>query len=72
MLAEEKITLTMFKREIGQHEARVFNNIAICYGKDNISQNVIKYCTKMIDNARFIDEVSILWRAYLRRGLVYE
>lgn len=62
----------VFKKEIAQMEAAVFNNIAFCYGKDKQDKQQVEYCSKVIDRALFIDDVSVLQKAYLRRGLAYE
>lgn len=53
-------------------EAAVFGNIAFCYGKDQHDNAQITYCTKVIDRALYIDDVNMLIKAYLRRGLAYE
>ena len=62
----------MFKKEIAQMEAAVFGNIAFCYGKDQHDKAQIDYCTKVIARALYIDDVQMLIKAYLRRGLAYE
>lgn len=62
----------VFKKEIAQMEAAVFGNIAFCYGKDKQDKHQIEYCTKVIDRSLYLDDVSILTKAYLRRGLAYE
>jgi tetratricopeptide (TPR) repeat protein len=62
----------VFKKDIAQMEAAIFGNIAFCYGKDKQDKQQIEYCSKVIDRSLYIDDVSILTKAYLRRGLAYE
>ena len=62
----------VFKREIAQQEAAIFGNIAFCYGKDQQERAQIEYSTKVIDRSLYIDNVDMLVKAYLRRGLAYE
>lgn len=63
---------SVFKREIAQQEAAIFGNIAFCYGKDQQERAQIEYSTKVIDRSLYIDNVDMLIKAYLRRGLAYE
>jgi hypothetical protein len=62
----------LFKKEISQLEASVFNNIAFCYGKDQHDKMQIEYSTMVIDRSLFLDDINVLVKAYLRRGLAYE
>lgn len=62
----------MFKKEIAQQEAAIFGNIAFCYGKDSQDRMQIEYCTKVLDRSLYIEDVNMLIKAYLRRGLAYE
>ena len=63
---------SVFKKEIAQQEAAIFGNIAFCYGKDQQERAQIEYSTKVIDRSLYIDNVDMLIKAYLRRGLAYE
>ena len=62
----------IFKKEIAQQEAAIFNNIAHCYGKDAHDKASIDYSSKVIDRALYIDDIHILIKAYLRRAQAYE
>ena len=62
----------LFKKEISQLEANVFNNIAFCYGKDQHDKLQIEYCSMVIDRSLYLDDINVLVKAYLRRGLAYE
>ena len=62
----------MFKKEIAQNEAAIFGNIAFCYGKDKQDKQQIEFCTKVIDRSLYLDDMNVLIKAYLRRGLSYE
>ena len=62
----------VFKKEIAQLEAAIYGNIAFCYGKDQQDRQQIDYCTKVIDRSLYIEDVNVLTKAYLRRGLAYE
>mmetsp|Transcript_8207 Transcript_8207/g.11362 ORF Transcript_8207/g.11362 Transcript_8207/m.11362 type:complete len:272 (-) Transcript_8207:955-1770(-) len=53
-------------------EAAVFGNIAFCYGKDQQDKMQIDFCSKVLDRSLYIDDVNMLIKAYLRRGLAYE
>ena len=50
----------------------MFNNIAFCYGKDQHDKLQIEYCTMVIDRSLYLDDINVLVKAYLRRGLAYE
>lgn len=50
----------------------MFNNIANCYSKDMFDKQVIDYSTKVIDRALYLTDVSLLTKAFIRRGLAYE
>lgn len=62
----------LFKKEISQLEATIYNNIAFCYGKDEQHKKEVEYTTKVIDRALYLDDTNILVKAYLRRGLANE
>jgi hypothetical protein len=62
----------VFKKEIAQNEAAIFGNIAFCYGKDKQDKQQIEFCTKVIDRSLYLDDMNVLIKAYLRRGLSYE
>lgn len=62
----------VFKKEIAQLEATIFNNIAFCFGKDQQDRLQIEFCTKVIDRSPYIEDINVLIKAYLRRGLAYE
>ena len=62
----------VFKKEIAQQEAAIFNNIAHCYGKDQHDKASIDYSTKVIERALYIDDIMVLIKAYLRRAAAYE
>lgn len=62
----------VFKKEIAQLEAAIFGNIAFCYGKDQHDKHQIDFCSKVLDRSLYIEDVNVLIKAYLRRGLAYE
>ena len=62
----------VFKREIAQNEAAIFNNIAHCYGKDQHDKASIDFSTKVIDRALYIEDINVLIKAFLRRAAAYE
>lgn len=62
----------LFKQELMQLEATIFNNIAACHKKELNSKLEIEYTTKVIERQEFITDSSVLLKAYLRRGLAYE
>ena len=62
----------VFKKEIAQQEAAIFNNIAHCYGKDSHDKASIDFSTKVIERAPYIDDIMVLIKAYLRRAAAYE
>ncbi len=53
-------------------EANVFNNMAYCFNKLSDTDKEVDYCSLVIERALFLDEISVLTKAYLRRGLAYE
>jgi len=63
---------SIFKKEIAQMEAVIFSNIALTYSRDKHDKPQIDYCSKVIDRALYLDEINILVKAYIRRGLAYE
>jgi tetratricopeptide (TPR) repeat protein len=62
----------LFIQELKQLEATIFNNIAACAKKDCNSKMEIEYSTKVIEMQNYLTDVSVLLKAYLRRGLAYE
>ncbi len=62
----------LYKSEIKREEASIFNNIAFAYGKDNLDTKQIEYCSKVVERAPYIKDISVLIKAHLRRGLAYE
>ena len=62
----------VFKKEIAQQEAAIFGNISFCYGKDQHEKMQIEFCTKVIDRSLYIEDINVLTKAYLRRGLAFE
>ena len=63
----------LYKQEVGEMEATIYNNLAACAKKELNSKLEIEYTTKVIEREEHIieDENTIL-KAYLRRGLAYE
>mmetsp|Transcript_24831 Transcript_24831/g.33907 ORF Transcript_24831/g.33907 Transcript_24831/m.33907 type:complete len:160 (+) Transcript_24831:1556-2035(+) len=62
----------LWKKEVANLEAKLFNNIANCYAKDMFDKQVIDYSTKVIDRALYLTDVGLLTKAFTRRGLAYE
>jgi tetratricopeptide (TPR) repeat protein len=62
----------VFKKEIAQQEAAIFGNISFCYSKDQHDRMQIEFCTKVIDRSPYIEDINVLIKAYLRRGLALE
>lgn len=62
----------LFKQELKQLEATIFNNISACAKKDCNAKMEIEYSTKVIECQEYLTDVSVLLKAYLRRGLAYE
>lgn len=46
--------------------------MAFCYQKDQQDKQIVEYSSKVIDRALYIDDINVLMKAYLRRGLAYE
>lgn len=53
-------------------EANVFNNMAYCFNKLSDTNKEVEYCSLVIERALFLDDISVLTKAYLRRGLAFE
>jgi len=62
----------LFKQELTQLEATIFNNIAACHKKELNSKLEIAFTTKVIARTEYISDSSVLLKAFLRRGLAYE
>jgi tetratricopeptide (TPR) repeat protein len=62
----------LFKKDLTQMEATVFNNMAACCRKELNSKAEIEWSTKVIDRQEFISDKTVLLKAFLRRGLAYE
>jgi hypothetical protein len=62
----------LFRREITLLEATILNNLAVCSKKELNSKMEIEYTSKVIDRQQYIDDSTIILKAYLRRGLAYE
>ena len=46
--------------------------MASCYAKDSHDDAVVRYSTKVLERAAFIEDTSMVINAYLNRGLAYE
>lgn len=57
---------------MASREASIFNNIAVCCKKEMNSKMEIEYTSKVLERQEYIDDSSVLLKAYLRRGLAYE
>jgi hypothetical protein len=62
----------LFKKEIAQLEATIFNCIALIHGKESNFDKEIEFSGRTIERALFLDDINVLIKAYLRRGLAYE
>lgn len=62
----------LFKKELAQMEATIFNNMAACCRKELNSKAEIEYSTKVIDLTEYVSDKTVLLKAFLRRGLAYE
>ena len=62
----------LFKKDLAQLEAAIFNNIAFCYGRQEDDRKQIDFTSKVIERAPYLTDINVLLKAYLRRGLAYE
>lgn len=62
----------LYKQEIAQYEASVFNNIAVCCKKELNSKSEVEWTSKVIERAEYISDSNVVLKAFLRRGLAYE
>lgn len=62
----------LFKQELYQVEATIFNNMAACYKKELNNKMEVEYTTKVIEKQKYLTDKNVLLKAYLRRGLAYE
>ncbi|CDW85227.1 rna polymerase ii-associated protein 3 isoform 2 [Stylonychia lemnae] len=72
-LAEKNLSqYKYYKKDIIEREATIFNNIAACYKQGQHNKKEVEYCSKVIERAPYINDITILAKAYLRRGFAYE
>lgn len=62
----------LFRQELAQVQATIYNNMAACSKKDLDTKSEITYTTKVIDLQEYLTDSSLLLKAYLRRGIAYE
>lgn len=62
----------LFRQELAQVQATIYNNMAACSKKDLDTKSEILYTTKVIDLQEHLTDSSLLLKAYLRRGIAYE
>tara|TARA_B110000285_G_C15130095_1_gene622976 strand:+ start:1946 stop:2203 length:258 start_codon:yes stop_codon:yes gene_type:complete len=62
----------LWKQELTENEASIFNNISVCYNKELNSKLEIEFTSKVIDAAQWITDPTMLIKAFLRRGKAYE
>lgn len=62
----------LFKQELNQVEATIFNNMAACSKKELNSKQEVEFTTKVIERQEYLTDKQVLLKAYLRRGLAYE
>ena len=53
-------------------EATLENNLSACSKKELNNKDVIAHCSKVIIRQPYLFDVTILFKAYTRRGLAYE
>lgn len=46
--------------------------MAFCFGKDQQHRQEVECTSKVVDRALYLDDMNVLLKAYLRRGLAYE
>lgn len=63
---------SLFNREIYQMQATFFNNMAACCKKELNSKMEIEYTSRVLNLKEYIDDSTLVLKAYLRRGLAYE
>ena len=62
----------LWKQEMTEYEASLFNNISVCYNKELNSKLEIEFTSKVIERAQWITDPTMMIKAYLRRGKAYE
>jgi hypothetical protein len=62
----------LWKQELTETEASIFNNISVCYNKELNSKLEIDFTSKVIARAEWISDPTMLIKAFLRRGKAYE
>jgi len=62
----------LWKQELTEVEASLFNNISVCHNKNLNSKLEIEFTSKVIDRAQWISDPTMIIKAYLRRGMAYE
>jgi len=62
----------LYKQELKQVEATIFNNIAACCKKELNSKMEVEYTTKVIEMTEYLTDKNVILKAFLRRGLAYE
>ena len=72
LIEKELTTYKFFKKDLIEKEAAIYSNIAACYKQGQHNKKEVEYCTKVIDRASYINDTSMLAKAYLGRGFAYE
>lgn len=62
----------LFKAELNQVEATIFNNIAACCKYELNHKMEVEYTTKVIERSQYLTDKNVILKAMLRRGLAYE
>ena len=72
LIAKEKPNFSGLKKNLTEKEASIFLNISLCYKQTQSSKKEIEFCSKVIERAPYVNDTSILARAFQGRGYAYE
>lgn len=72
LIALKKPEFSSLKKHLTEKEATIFGSIAACYKQTQSTKKEIEFCSKVIERAPYVNDTTILAKAYLGRGYSYE
>ena len=71
-IGKRKGEFSALKKNLTEKEALIYMSIASCYKQTQATKKEIEYASKVIERAPYVQDSSILAKAYLLRGYAYE
>jgi tetratricopeptide (TPR) repeat protein len=72
LISSKKSEYSTHKKNLTEREALIYMSIATCHKQTQATKKEIENCSKVIERAPYVQDSSVLTKAYLLRGYAYE